>query len=294
MKRLMVTALVAATILSLGAQAGAQTPMTQEQRREAIRQLHWQRSGRVKLPISHSTLALPQGYLLVVGEDAQRLMALTGNRHVGNVEAVAFKPDTNDEIVFQSINEGYVRLNDWQDIDPASMMRSIRKNTEETNQWRRQQGFSELTVVGWVRKPTLNRATMTAFWATEDIEGGSDHVVNSTAVRLGRNGYEQVSWLADKTRYVPTGGQLALMLRAQSFDPGFRYIDHQPGDRIAAYTIAGLVAAVAGAKVLKVTAGIGLLLLLKKFAVLLLAVAAGVLYKVKNFFRRLIGRTESG
>ena len=66
------------------------------------------------------------------------------------------------------------------------------------------------------------------------------------------------------------------MLRAHSFDPGVRYSDHISGDKLAGYGIASLVAVVAGAKVAK-AAGLGaLIVLLKKFAVVIVAAAAGL------------------
>jgi uncharacterized membrane-anchored protein len=79
------------------------------------------------------------------------------------------------------------------------------------------------------------------------------------------------------------------MLRAHSFNAGSRYSDYVPGDKTAAYTIAGLVATVAGAKVIKAVAGVSLLLLLKKFGIFVVAAFAAVLSKLKNLFRSKSG-----
>jgi uncharacterized membrane-anchored protein len=272
-------------LLAIPAAAADQPSMTQQQRTAAIRQLHWLDAGNYQLPLSHSTLALPQGYRMVLGEDARRLMQLTGDQAKASVEAVALSPNFKDEIIFQGVNDGYVRLDDWSEVDAAAMIRQIRENTEKENEWRRQQGFDEIHVVGWLRQPTLDRATSTAFWAIEG-SNGQGGIVNSIALRLGRNGYERLNWIVDKRNYVAGGGQLDLMLRAHSYDAGYRYADHASGDKVAAYTIAGLVAAVAGAKLLKVAAGVGLLVLLKKFGAIIVALGAAVLYRVRRFFRR--------
>jgi len=222
---------------------------------------------------------------LVLGDDARQLRRLVGDGSNPTIEATAVTPGFKDEIIFQSINEGYVALDDWKDVDAASMMTSIRENTEEGNLERRKQGMSDIHVVGWLQEPTLDRQTSTVFWA---IEGSTDdgRIVNSIALRLGRSGYERLNWIADKVNYVPLGGQLDVMLRAHSFDPGSRYADHESGDKIAAYTIGGLVAAVAGAKVLKVVAGVGLLVLLKKFGVVLIAILGSALFGLRGLFRR--------
>jgi uncharacterized membrane-anchored protein len=140
-------------------------------------------------------------------------------------------------------------------------------------------------VTGWIEEPALDRTTYTVFWS---IEGSTSRgpIVNSIALRLGRNGYERLNWIVDKADYAPVGGQLDVMLQAQRFDPGYRYSDHQPGDRVALYGIAGLVAALAGAKAVKVAAGLGLAALLKKFGAIAVAAVAAALYRLKNLFPR--------
>jgi uncharacterized membrane-anchored protein len=65
------------------------------------------------------------------------------------------------------------------------------------------------------------------------------------------------------------------------YDPGQRYEDHAAGDKLAGFGIAALVGAVAGAKLAKVAAVGGLLLLVKKFWFLVFAPLA-LLYRKFN------------
>lgn len=60
---------------------------------------------------------------MVAGEDARRLEILAGNSDVTGVEAVVVSANFDDEIVFQSVNEDYVSLDDWGDIDPKDYYR---------------------------------------------------------------------------------------------------------------------------------------------------------------------------
>src|SRR4051812_7395476 len=69
----------------------------------------------------------------------------------------------------------------------------------------------------------------------------------------------------EQFRVFQTSNMLGQVMQARSFDPGSRYSDHIDGDKMAGYGIAALVGAIAGAKVVKVAAGLGLLVLLKKF-----------------------------
>jgi uncharacterized membrane-anchored protein len=262
--------------------------MTDEEMGAAIASLPWVREeGTYRLPESHSSIVLPHGYLMVTGEAARRLETLQ-NPDPSNqyTEAAVITSDFESEIIFESLTgDGYVSLDDWNDINAAALLREISDNTESANAKRREQGMAELHVVGWLQPPTLDRSTSTVYWAVEG-SGTNGRVVNSIALRLGRDGYERVAWITDPSRYVPVGGQLDVMLRAHSFDPGYRYADHQSGDKTALYGIAGLVATVTGAKAVKVAAGAGLLVLLKKFGVFIFAAIAAVLYRLKNLFRR--------
>lgn len=283
-------AIVACVLLVLPVTALAQqqspAPMTPEQRLDVVRSLHWLSQGTYKLPMSNSTLALPKGFHLVLGDDARRLDALTGDPPDNSIEAAAFTQNYDNEVLFQSINDGYVTVDDWKDVNSDEMIKSIRDNTEEANKARKQQDLQQIHVVGWLQQPTLDRQTNTVYWAIEGVNDDGSHVANSIALRLGRNGYERLNWITDRANYVPLSGQLDVMLRAHSFDPGSRYSDYVPGDKVAAYTIAGLVAAVAGAKVLKVAAGIGLLVLLKKCGVVIFVALAAGFYQLKRLFRR--------
>jgi uncharacterized membrane-anchored protein len=208
-----------------------------------------------------------------------------GNPAADGVEAVAVSPGFEDEVVFRSTNDGYVSVDDWSEVQPSSMLTSISENTEEANRERRRQGMEEIHVLGWLQEPTLDRQTNTVYWALEGTTPRG-RIVNSIALRLGRKGYEQLNWITDRSNYVPVGGQLDIMLRAHSFDPGYQYSDHSPGDKTALYGIAGLVAVVAGAKAVKAGAAVGLAVVLKKFGAILLGALAIAFYRFKSLFRR--------
>jgi uncharacterized membrane-anchored protein len=163
----------AACLLATSLVAAAEATMTEQQRVEAIRRLHWFPAATYKLPISKSTLALPDGYQVLLGEDARRMITLSGDPADSSVEAIVFSPHFDDEIIFQSINDGYVPLDDWSDVNPDTMINSIRDNTEEANQYRKRQGIRQIHVVGWLQEPTLDRQASTVYWAIEGINDGS-------------------------------------------------------------------------------------------------------------------------
>ena len=73
------------------------------------------------------------------------------------------------------------------------------------------------------------------------------------------------------------------MLQSHKFDAGATYADHISGDKLAGYGIASLVALAAGAKVAQAA---GLLILVKKFGIFILAALTGAVAWAKRKFRR--------
>lgn len=262
--------------------------MTQDERADAFLNLDWKEPGTYKLPDSHSTLILPSGHIAVIGKDADRAQVLDGNPSRATSEALTLQDDFKNPVLFDNIKEGYIKLDDWENLDSKALLGIIIENTENANEERVRQGFSKLHVGGWIQEPTLDKKTNTVYWALE-AKDDEESLVNSVALKLGREGYERYVWVTDKETYTPRGGELDIMLRAHSFDPGFRYEDYTSGDKVAAYGIAALVAATVGGKLIK--GGI-LALLLKKIGAVIIAAIAAAAYKFRAIFKRKKDKVE--
>jgi uncharacterized membrane-anchored protein len=259
--------------------------LSEEEREMAIAflSLDWKDTGAYKLNQSNSTISLPEGYKLLIDEEARKARKLTcGDLDNQNLEAVVYDIDFKNVILFENFQEGYVSIDDWEDIDAKSLLESISENTEKANKERRKIG-RELHVIGWIQEPVLDKHTNTVYWAIEAESADEGVIVNSVAIRLGREGFEKLIWVTQKASYVPFGGHLDVMLRSHSFDPGYKYKDYRTGDKIASYGIATLVAATVGGKIVK--AG-GLAVLFKKLGGFIFAGIAAIFYKFKNIFKR--------
>jgi len=254
----------------------------EQARYNAVLELDWKQEGRYKLNHSKSTLSIPSGYYSVFGADAKKYYLLGQCSESSDIEAVVLSEDFNSEIYFSYFDTGYISIDDWSDIDSSSLLETIKENTKESNIERRNCGRGDLTVIGWVQEPILDRHTNTVFFCTELIGEDGEILVNAKALRLGRKGFEGVTWVTDKDSYSHFGGELDVMLRAHSFNPGHRYSDFSKGDKIASYGIASLVAATVGGKIVK--AG-GFLLLFKKLWGFLFAGIGALLFKAKKLFR---------
>jgi uncharacterized membrane-anchored protein len=254
------------------------------ERLRAWSRLDWKTEGKHPLPLSNSTISIPNGYALVTGRDAESVYTIEGEPASEYLEAyVCESCNVDNSVVFQSIKTGYISIDDWNEINSKELLEGIIQNTEEDNRERRKQGTAELHVVGWIQEPTLDLKSNTVYWAIEADSGEAETLVNSVAIRLGREGYEQITWITPRSAYVPFGGLLDTMLRAHSFDPGYHYTDYRMGDKLAGYGIATLVAGTVGGNLVK--AG-GIAMLLKKIGGLLIAGIAAAFYKLKNLFKR--------
>jgi uncharacterized membrane-anchored protein len=261
--------LLACMLLAFGGIASAKPPQNDQEREAAIKTLTWRDGETLTLPLSRGTLQAPPPLRQLIGADAVNAYEINnGIDAPTGTEAMLY--DRQKGLVFyQKLGRGYVRLDDWGDVDADAMLKTLSEDTEESNIKRRSAGTPPLHVVGWLERPHLDRATNTVRWAIEATEEGTGPIVNSVALVLGRDGFEKVTWIRVKNG--PPSQMLDVALASFSFPAGGLYVDYRPGDEVADYGIASLVAAVVG---VKMAAKLGflaaLLVFAKKFGVLLL------------------------
>lgn len=124
--------------------------------------LNWKTTGSHKLPESNSTLLIPEGYQLLIGEEAKLARGLTSDDLVDpNLEAIIFDESIDHTILIENVKIGYVSLDDWEELDVKGLLDSVIENTNTSNIERRKKGFNELHVIGWVNEPTLNKQSNT-------------------------------------------------------------------------------------------------------------------------------------
>jgi uncharacterized membrane-anchored protein len=246
-------------------------------------QLHWQTAGSRRLAESHAALAVPPGYLMVVGDDAVKVETMLGNIALPHLEAAIH--NRANHFVIQHFDDGYVTLDDWGDIDAKVLLAAISEATEKANEQRRRQGAAEIHLGRWIREPALDRPSATVHWAYGATEG-TNPIVNVVALRLSRGGFDKITLATDQTNYGLAAGNLDAILGGMSFDPGYRYADHIATDKVAEYGVAALVAAVAGVKLAQFAVLGTLLVLAKKFGVFGLALIVAAGYWLRRIFTK--------
>lgn len=272
-------------------------PQTEEELDAVYDRLNWQTNfGSYKLPRSHAVIKLRSGQALLLGGDAERYSWLSSGTEFPDTEAVLSYDSANAqaEVYFEWRDEGYISDSDWADIDVDQLLQDYRDGTEAANDDRVENGFQPMHVVGWLESPRYDKATHTVTYAIE-LKDEDGSWANAFALRLARKGYTEFTWVGSIGLFQGAAGRPALLndaLASHSFEEGHRYADFQEGDEVAAYGIAGLVAAAMGAKFGKgLIAGLIAFLIASKKIVIPVVLVIGV--AIAKFGRRLLGGSES-
>jgi len=233
-------------------------------------------------------LQLPAGYVWVPTPAAAQLMRSMGNRTDDTSIGVIFPGDDADWMaVVKFVKEGYIKDDDAKDWNVDDLFKSLKEGTEEGNKRRREQGFPELEIVGWVQKPSYDAASHRLVWsmaARTPGENEAQQSINYNTYALGREGYITLNLITSRASIEadkPVAGQL---LSALNFNSGKGYADFNSStDKVAEYGLAALVAGVA-VKKLGLFAVIAAFFL--KFAKVALLAGAGLLAVIGKFFSR--------
>jgi uncharacterized membrane-anchored protein len=256
LKRLAIVFLALMAISQLAA-----APKTDAERESAMQSITWLNGPSFVMPVSGATVTLQPGLQAVAGRDAATIWGVVnGVDGPTGLEGMIYDDHRKEVVYFQKVAEGFVKMDDWNDVDADEMIRQVREATEADNVKRRAAGLTGLDVLGWLEKPHLDRQSATIRWAIE-AKDEDRIIVNRIALVLNRDGYEKLTWIGPKSDIA--SDLLTVAQAALVFPDGKRYADFRDGDAVAAYGAAGLLASVLG---VKTAAKLGLLALLAAFA----------------------------
>jgi uncharacterized membrane-anchored protein len=264
------------------ASSESQTQLQNERREVAA--MHW-RGGTQPLGSSHGKFSAPAGAKMITGRDAARFDDILNGTSGSDSEAIVELP--HSRLLYLSYNDsGHVSVDDWKTVDTVKMLADIKTATADANEERVKNGADAMYVDGWAQKPTYDPARKSVLW-TIKLHGASGAFVNAIALVLGRHGYERFTLASDGKDPAGDAAALAQTTRDYQFEKGWRFSDYVTGDKLAGYGIAALVGTAAGATLVKTGALVGILLLFKKFFILILAgLAGGFSWMRRTFFSR--------
>ncbi|MFS8147726.1 hypothetical protein ATY78_15320 [Rhizobium sp. R635] len=255
--------------------------------------------GAIKLPEARATLNVPADFYYLNPADTKKVLvdiwgnpAETAEGTLGMIFPAKYAPTDAESwgsIVGYSA-DGYVSDADAATTDYDELLQSIKDAIRENNVEREKQGFEKITLVGWASPPHYDTSAHALHWA-RDLMFGDDpkvpHTLNYSVRVLGREGVFQFNFVAGLEQLNEIKDVIPTVTKLVQFDKGVAYTDYVEGDKIAAYGMAGMIAAGAGAKV---AAKVGLLALalafFKKAGILVFVAFAAVLRFAKGLFNR--------
>jgi hypothetical protein len=279
-----ISALLVAFIVACGAHAKA--PKSPAEIAAAVDALAWTEGETLELPLSRGSLKSPEQIQQLVGRHAISLWELLyPSSAPPGTEAALYDVSATTQVFFQRLGHGYVRLDDWNDVDADALLKAVTEKWQALGPRRKSAGLPAIHVQGWLERPRLDRATSTISWSFEAIDETGEPRVNRVALVLGRSGFEKLSWIGPRSAV--DDGLLAIALQGFAFPAGGRHPDYRDGDPLAAYGVAGLVASVLGVELpAKQGALAAVAIFAGKFGLLLLVpITLALGWWMRRFFR---------
>lgn len=186
-------------------------------------------------------------------------------------------------ITFEDI--GYVSDEDANEYDYDELLETMKADTRAESKERVAQGYDSIVLVGWAETPHYVQETRKLYWAQELKFGDDPNTVLNYAIRaLGRKGVLVMNFIAPMSSLTDVQAATPDVLAMSTFTKGNKYSDFNPSlDKVAAIGIGGLIA---GKVVAKTGLLLTLLLVFKKFAILLLVPLVWVWSKLTGRSKR--------
>lgn len=255
-------------------------------------------TGLIEVADGVASLNVPETFRFLGPEDAQSVLEdLWGNPPDDTVLGMLFpagvSPDEMEAwgVIVTYEEDGYVDDGDAAEIDYAELLEQMQSDTEASNEFRRENGYEEVALVGWAAEPRYASEEKKLYWAKNLRFGNAEENTLNYDVRvLGRKGVLVMRAVASINQLGDIRTGMDDVMAFVDFNEGYRYSDFNPDiDEVAAYGIGALIAGKVAAKVglLK-----GLTLFLAKFWKIIALAAVGLLGFLKKMFTGKLGEDD--
>ena len=210
----------------------------------------------VEIPGSNSEVNVLETEIYLKGQDSINAYTnlLFGNNAPETDLLILDDKNYNYSIYINYKNDGYVSIDDWEDIDANSLLQELKDTSKK-----------EVVDVKWIFKPSISKKNYITYSYETNWDNG-DITLETNIISLGRNGHHEITFVSDYDIFDPKELENFAIEFANTinFKEGYRYSDYKSGDKKAAVGIGGLVAGSLGVKAL---AKAGVLAKLLAFAV---------------------------
>ena len=238
-------------------------PKTDEAWAKAMQSLNWKEGPLVvNYNQANSKIDISNNFSILEGEQAHQMLFWVNGTDFDYVDVYAMGINS-EQYLFSYTDSGYVKKDDWIDVDPNKFIKEIKENYKASNEVRKNNGQPYVTNVTWKKKPYLDGIYNSVYYALDVSWSDNTSSVEGTSIILGREGYTTGKYIGGDNGY--SEQMLLNTSKMHKFNSTKEYKDWKSGDKVAAAGIGALLATTLGVKALKpgiIAAG---LLLLKKF-----------------------------
>jgi uncharacterized membrane-anchored protein len=266
----------------------AQLSPEQQQMIALYASIDWQ-AGPATVDIgSNAQITIPEGFQFTGRQGSIAWNTLTQNPPDGTLGILMPTADDQDWfLAFQFDDVGYVNDDEKADLDADAIFESLREGTEQSNQFRKSQGWSAIHLGGWIIPPKYDAKTNNLVWATKLHDDDGVNNANHNIRILGRRGVMTATLVASMEEMNAATETTNQMLTGFQFKSGEKYAEFSSGDKIAQYGLTGLIAGGAAVAAVKMGLFAKLFQVLAKggkaIVLVIIAAAAGI---KKLFFGR--------
>ena len=240
-------------------------------------------TGTITLGDSMATIVVPEGFGFLDPDQARYVLEeLWGNPPsetfgllIPTGGGIMQEHSWAFEISFDDM--GFVKDEDADDINYEDLLTEMQNDTKLASDQRVEMGYEEVSLMGWASTPFYDNSNKVLHWAKE-LKFGTDslNTLNDNIRILGRKGVMVVNAIGGMDMFESIKPTIDKVMHSVTFTDGNQYDEFDPSiDKVAAYTVGGLVAG----KVLAKAGVLGLLAKFGKFIILGLVAAGGFIWK---------------
>lgn len=244
-------------------------------------------TGNIVLPNKVATLHLGGNYRYLDPADAEKVLVAWGNPP-GHDTQGAIVPNEVDPFtaegwaVFLTYEEdGHIDDSDAAEIDYADMLKDMQKGTEDANPELKKAGYPEIHLVGWAEQPHYDASAKKLYWAKHLRGSSGQNSLNYDVRVLGREGVLSMNAVAGMDQLEGVRRDMRPLIEVAEFNEGYRYAEfNKSTDKMAEYGLGALIAGGVAAKLGLFGKLFALILAAKKFILIGLIAAGGLIAKL--------------
>lgn len=212
-----------------------------ERLRKLYQSIQWQEGPCTVQVGSVAELVVPKGYAFTGPAGAATLAIINENPPSDSAGVlIPTGEDSNWELHFEFDKIGYVKDDEKESLDAKAILESFRAGTEASNKYRRQQGWSELHVAGWITPPAYDEKTNNLEWGLR-LKSDDGFHANYDIRLLGRRGVMRVTLVTSPEEMESTVPVVQRLLTGYHFKQNESHAEFRAGDKVAQYGLTGLI-----------------------------------------------------